>query len=682
MAQQAADNSDERMPTMTSAEVLALVGRYPVVRLIGHGAAGQVFECIDPQSPPPDRDRHVAVRVLGPELASDSGRRQRLRSEGERLKGIPSPYVARCYDLVEHDGEWLLVTELLLGQDLQARLDCQGPLPIKEALRVVRDVTKGLRAAWAVSVVHGDIKPANVFVHEGRVKVVDFGLALPVGSLSSTADAAALLKSTPAFLAPELVWGGSPDVRSDFYSLGCTVFALLTGRPPFAHDSTAALLTAHTSEAPPLLTTWLPDASPRLLRLLEALLAKSPRERPATHDDCLALIEDALADVVGAPSLSPSLSPSMAVTLPTVAKHVPAMDGPAAAPSTAALAPSSAAPSSSTAPSPSPMPVAAAAMPLQPRASARSTSPGDPFAAVDDAEAITVGAPTGVVGSLKQMNVAEIVQSLELGRKTAIVEVHPTRGDKGTLACIGGAVVDARTARLVGEDAFYELITQTDGVFRIHYGDEPAEKTISKPTQFLVLEGLRRSDERNFDAHTVREPIAVSSPFLQPPLTSPTGAPGAASGFDMDSATLALPTMTARQTNDAPHGHQGLEEATEPGGHHAPARPRAATTPPTAGRAAPGIADLVADLREVLGGAGIAVTTAWAQLVTRGVRALRPRLATRPGLVIALERATPSLQSPLALVGAALLAVAVILAVAVALPEPAATVLPRSSRSG
>jgi hypothetical protein len=134
---------------------------------------------------------------------------------------------------------------------------------------------------------------------------------------------------------------------------------------------------------------------------------------------------------------------------------------------------------------------------------------------------------------------------------------------------------------------------------------------------------------------------------------SPTGAPGAASGFDMDSATLALPTMTTQRTNDAPHGHQGLEEATEPGGHHAPARPRSATAVPTAGRAAPGIAELVADLREVLVGAGIAVTTAWAQLVTRGVRALRPRLATRPGLVIALERVTPSLQSPLALVGAA-----------------------------
>lgn len=320
------------------------------------------------------------------------------------------------------------------------------------------------------------------------------------------------------------------------------------------------------------------------------------------------------------------------------------------------------------------MPVAAAAIPLP--------SPVDPFAAVDDAESITVGAPTGVVGSLKQMNVAEIVQSLELGRKTAIVEVHPTRGDKGTLSCIGGAVVDARTSRLVGEDAFYDLITQTDGVFRIHYGDEPAERTITKPTQFLVLEGLRRSDERDFDAHTVREPIVVSSPFLQPPLTSPVGAPGANSGFDMDSATVALPTIAANQQDSGPRRRQELDEATKPGGHQTPARPRAATAPPSAGREAPGIADLVADLREVLVSAGIAVTTAWAQLVTRGVRALRPRLAAHPELVIALERATPSLQSPLALVGVALLAVAVILAVAVALPEPAATVLPRSSRSG
>lgn len=699
MANREQDQSEDHLPTMTSSEVLELVGLYPIVRLIGQGASARVFECVDTQSPPPDRGRHVAIKVLRPELVADPARRERLRVEGERQKTIPSPYVARCYGVGEHDGNCFVVQELLKGEDLQRRLDRDGPLPVKEALRYARDVAKGLRAAWAAGVVHGDIKPANLFVDERRVKIVDFGLAMPVASFqassasASSTTARTLLQGTPAFLAPELVWGQAPDARADFYSLGCTIFALVTGRPPFTQAAIADLLIAHASQPPPLVTTLLPQASERLVRLLSSLLAKSPADRPATHDACIALIEDALSDVVGAPgssapSSSPSSSPS---TSPSTS--------PSASPSAAALDPLNVA----TAPSKLPgLAAAATVLSSRPLAPAPLSLPDavpfvspfaapfvagtgpsqvlqDPFA-VPDSDDLAVGAPTGVVGSLKQMNVTEIVQSLEMGRKTAIVEVQPARGDKGTLACVAGAVVHARTTRLEGEAAFYDLIVHTDGFFRIHYGDEPAERNINRPTQFLVLEGLRRIDESGFDDRTALSPVEAA-PFAQVPSTTPgVRPPGAVSGFDMDAPTVALPRGASADGPPPPapvasrkaEAAAVVDEATDPGSLRARARPARAEAqaqapqgPAGQPRQAPGTTEMMADLREVVVGAGAAISSRWASVVTRVTRALRPRLATQPGLVEALERATPTLQSPLTLAVALLLPLAIVLLVVV-----------------
>jgi len=314
----------------------------------------------------------------------------------------------------------------------------------------------------------------------------------------------------------------------------------------------------------------------------------------------------------------------------------------------------------------------------------------DPFA-VPDSDDLAVGAPTGVVGSLKQMNVTEIVQSLEMGRKTAIVEVQPAKGDKGTLACVGGAVVYARTARLEGEDAFYDLIVHTDGFFRIHYGDEPRERNINRPTQFLVLEGLRRIDESGFDDRTALSPVepvqpvqpVEPAPFVEGPPTTP-GAraagvrpPGAVSGFDMDAPTIALPRGASADGPPAspsvrPAARPGeparvVDDATEPGTLKAPVRPARAEAPAQPGqpRQAPSTAEMMADLRDVVVGTGTAISGRWARVVTRVTRALRPRLATQPGLVEALERATPTLQSPLTLAVALLLPLAIVLLVVV-----------------
>jgi serine/threonine protein kinase len=538
-----ADDDGPELPTMTSAEVVEVIGLYPIVRLIGQGATARVFECKDVTSPAPDRGRHVAVKVLRPELAVDSERRRRLRAEGELLKSIASPWVARCFDVGEHDGATFLVVELLAGEDLRTRLGREGALPAKDALRFVRDAAKGLRAAWAAGVVHGDVKPANLFVDGRRLKLVDFGLALPVSSSTSRST----LAGTPAFLAPEVIAGSRPDLRSDLYSLGCTLFALLTGRPPFAHARVDDLLVAHARETPPSLSRLRPGTPPRVVALVDALLQKAPSLRPQTHDEVIALIEAALDDVVG------SGADEAAATTPPRSPASPRVEQPLSAPVM------------------------------------------DPFSsgAPDDEDLVT-GVPTGVHGSLKQMNVVEIVQSLEPGRKTATVDVQSAGGERGTFACDAGRVVYARTTTQVGEEAFYELVRHRAGMFRIHYGGRPPTTNITAQTQFLVLEALRRLDEGadGLDAPTTRATTGGSSGAAANDIHS---APGARAGLSAEDLPLVsadgAPLVSAEGAPLAPaEGAAVLDGAFDARPTEQQVSPYASTIVRTAVASRPGVA--------------------------------------------------------------------------------------------
>lgn len=638
--------------TMTSAEVTALelIGVHPVVRLLGEGVAGRVYEGRDGLSSPPDAGRPIAVVVLRPALVAVAARRQRFIDDVERLKTIPSPYVARTIEVGEHDGAIFMAREYVHGEDLQARLDRDGAIPMKEALRYARDVAKGLRAAAALGVVHGDLRPARLIVDGRRLKIVDFGLLPPVDQLAALT---ALSRHTPAtgpagFLAPEVGRGGESDVRADLYSLGCTLVALLTGAPPFVEDTVAGLAEAHVRATPPRLSTRLAGAPPSLDHVVETLLLKVPAARPAGWDEAIALIEAALDDVVAVPT-----------TLPTAPSPSPATPSPAPTPPSPSP-PSPSLPTDKTivrrVEAPAPLPAPPMTDPFH-----------DPFAAVPSDENVVMGVPTGVVGSLKQMNVVEIVQSLELGRKTAVVEVQPARGVRGSIACQAGRVVYAMCGALVGDEAFYELVAWKDGFFRIHYGGESPPPNIHAPTQFLVLEALRRIDEAGAPSGPV--PVAPSppassssssSPFLAPAPSSPFSLPSSpprpamqpapfmapgmsTAGMDFDAPTMALPTVDP--------------EHTDPAGRPAPPPPPPITlptssssspptsSPPTSSPTAPSVDDLVADLREL--GRGITrgpalVGAAW----TRGVDAVAASLGGSP----AIERGRATLRRPVSLV--------------------------------
>jgi hypothetical protein len=597
------------------------VGAYPVVRFVGDGAAASVYVCTDTVSPPPEQGREVAVKVLHPALVQPASRRARLNLLVERLRSIPSPYVARFIDINDGDGdagEVFVVVDLLPGEDLQTCVLRDGRIPIKEALRYARDASKGLRAAAAVGVTHGDVRPANLVVDGRRLKIADFGLGLPLSAVrtqQAKAGRSGLLGTTAAYLAPERIARGDVDgdsgiaaddisagVVADVYALGCTLFALLTGRPPFAIESVSELLRAHTTEAPPSLLGHLPQAPPTLMNLMDALLAKDPARRPQRHDDVVALIEAALEDVIASPAAAVGLAPSAAP-----------QKGPAAGP-----------------------PAGPASGPAQKRIQASATPApvpfDDPFAAPPSDQNIVMGAPTGVVGGLKQMNVVEIVQGLELGRKTAVVDVHPSHGDKGLIACRGGRVVYAECGAARGEAAFYALIGHGDGYFRIHYGDAPFDANIQAPTQFLMLEALRRIDEGaeadggapdTTDSGAARTPFSSaerSDPFGALPPTEASSAPRirpAATPLDRVVQDFDAPTEALSTGHDKTHGaasDDGDDDGTVPG--------VTAPTAPTAAGGAPSVDELINDLLELAGGLRRGISGGWSGVVDGAYRAV------------------------------------------------------------
>jgi hypothetical protein len=225
--------------------------------------------------------------------------------------------------------------------------------------------------------------------------------------------------------------------------------------------------------------------------------------------------------------------------------------------------------------------------PRRPRSPGRAPPPAggvdsvlhDPFAAPVDSVGPAVGAPTGVIGTLKQMNVTEIVQMLEIGRKTATVDLTPNNQPPGTIGTIDGRVVFARFGGLDADEAFFHLTAHKAGYFRIHYGDAPAEQNITAPTQYLLLEAVRRADELgagmevdrpSTDTGTETDSRTEPAPPPRPPLRAPPRAPqpgpppppfaesghGETAAFDVDApATTVLgddPNVTLDQSGGLP----------------------------------------------------------------------------------------------------------------------------------
>ncbi len=249
-----------------------LAGRYELGPLLGQGGMARVHRGLDRQL-----RRPVAVKVLAPPLDRDKAFVERFRREARAAAGLSHPNIVAVFDNGSDDGTHYIVTELVDGETLAERLRRDGPMPPPEAIEVAVDVCHALAAAHERGVVHRDIKPGNVMLlPDGRVKVVDFGIARAAGSDTLTGTGEVFGSS--AYLSPEQASGGSGDQRSDLYALGCVLYEMLTGEVPFRADTPVATMYLHVNEDPPRPSTVRPVPA-ELEDVVMRCLEKDPKRR-------------------------------------------------------------------------------------------------------------------------------------------------------------------------------------------------------------------------------------------------------------------------------------------------------------------------------------------------------------------------------------------------------------------
>jgi eukaryotic-like serine/threonine-protein kinase len=257
---------------VTAAGVLG--GRYALAAVLGTGGMATVGRARDEVL-----GREVAVKVLSPPYAADPGFAARFEREARHAAAVSHPRLVTVFDCGVDGGTPYLVMELVTGRTLRQVLDEAGPLPAGQAAAIAAAVCEGLQAAHAAGLVHRDIKPANLIPAGGEAKILDFGIARAEGTAAGTATGIVL--GTAAYLSPEQAAGRPAGPSSDLYALGCVLFEMLTGAPPFTAESAVGLACRHVHDDPGPASARRPGVPASLDQMTTRLLAKDPAARPA-----------------------------------------------------------------------------------------------------------------------------------------------------------------------------------------------------------------------------------------------------------------------------------------------------------------------------------------------------------------------------------------------------------------
>jgi serine/threonine-protein kinase len=267
---------------------VTLGGRYRVERELGRGGMAKVFLGTDTVL-----GRTVAVKVLAPQFADDDGFVQRFRREAQAAASIGHPHIVSVFDTGSDDGVHYIVMEYVEGRTLAEFLAGGGRILPDRAIDIAMDVCQALEAAHARGVIHRDIKPGNIMLNpRGEVKVTDFGIARVTTTADTVAQTAAIL-GTASYLSPEQAQGQPVDARSDLYSLGCVVYEMVTGRPPFLGDSPVAVASKQVLEQPVPPSKLNSDVTPDLDAVILRALAKNPANRYQSAEEMRADLERA-----------------------------------------------------------------------------------------------------------------------------------------------------------------------------------------------------------------------------------------------------------------------------------------------------------------------------------------------------------------------------------------------------
>ena len=266
------------------------LGPFAITAVVGRGGMRVVLKAWDGAL-----NRPVAIKVLAPQFASNGSARKRFAREARAAAAVVHEHVVSIHGVDSWKGLPYLVMAYIAGRSLQERLDQEGPLGVKEILRIGMQAAAGLAAAHAQGLVHRDVKPANILLENGveRVRLTDFGLARAVDDASVTQSG--VVAGTPQYMAPEQASGGPVDHRADLFSLGSTFYAMCTGHAPFRADSAMAVLRRVCDEQPRPIQEINPDIPDWLLVIIAKLHAKEPGERFQTAAEVAELLGRCLA---------------------------------------------------------------------------------------------------------------------------------------------------------------------------------------------------------------------------------------------------------------------------------------------------------------------------------------------------------------------------------------------------
>ena len=278
----------------------ALADRYAIEEEIGAGGMATVYLAEDLK-----HHRKVAVKVLRPELAATIGT-DRFLKEIQVAARLNHPHILALHDSGDAAGYLYYVMPVADGESLRDRMNQERQLPMDEAIRITREVAAALDYAHRHGVIHRDIKPENVLLHEGVAMVTDFGIALAVSEAGGTRlTETGFSLGTPHYMSPEQSMGERElDARSDVYALGCVLFEMLAGEPPFTGNTAQSIVAKRITESPPSVSTLRDTVPPWLNACVTRALARAPADRFDSAADFAAALTPAQTNLMPSASVS------------------------------------------------------------------------------------------------------------------------------------------------------------------------------------------------------------------------------------------------------------------------------------------------------------------------------------------------------------------------------------------
>src|SRR5260221_2799295 len=252
--------------------MVQLVGnRYERMEKIGEGGMGAVYRGFDSQAHLPVAIKQLNADMDSPEMI------ERFKREGEALRQLNHPNIVKMLDMVHLDGDYYLIMDMVEGGTLEGEIKQNSPLPIKQVLNVALDLVDALTRARRLNIIHRDIKPSNVLLaKDGTPRLTDFGIArFSDSNITETGMAVGTLN----YIAPESLQGEGAEIASDIWSMGVTLYEMLSGKLPFIAANSGALIFSILSTLPPELENLRPDAPLALIDLINRMMMKNPAER-------------------------------------------------------------------------------------------------------------------------------------------------------------------------------------------------------------------------------------------------------------------------------------------------------------------------------------------------------------------------------------------------------------------